>query len=124
MPAAAFTNTNEQVVSGVTLIDGELTLDFAPLVGKAQRVKLLLNDFNAPDARPARAYSFNAPPDNGITDEAQTETGSIAFELQGVAAGDYLARVQVDGAVSALQRENDNNSPAFNQFNGPKATIA
>ena len=58
-------------------------------------------EFNAPEGRPARALSFPAPKDNGIAGPA-TETASITFAFDGVAAGDYLAYVQVDGAESLL----------------------
>lgn len=80
---------------------GTLTVGFAPAVGRTQRVTLYLYERNAPEGRPARAYSFEAPRDNGIVGPG-TETAAIQFEYAGVEADDYLAFVQVDGADSAL----------------------
>ncbi len=79
----------------------KMTLGFDPPVGKTQRVTLFLYEFNAPDDRPARAYSFPAPKDNGIVGVA-SETASITFAFDGVVLGAYLAYVQVDGAESLL----------------------
>ena len=78
--------------------DVEVELD--PEVGKSQRVVLLLNEFQPPSNRPARAYTFSAPPRDKPTDP--DETSSIAIPINGVAAGTYLVRVQVDGAESPL----------------------
>jgi hypothetical protein len=121
-----FAKISETTVDGVTLVDGDLTVRFTPRVGKTQRVKLLLNEFNAPADRPARAYSFNAPQDNGIPlpPPVQNDTDTIAFELTRVAAGEYLVRAQVDGAENKLERDTNESSPTFNQYIGPKATIS
>jgi hypothetical protein len=94
--------TARDVVNSVTLCSGSLTVGFAPKVGRAQRVQLLLNEFDAPDGRPSRAHSFPAPKDNGILDPDQPDTDSFAFSISGVQAGEYLVRVQVDGAESLL----------------------
>ena len=80
-------------------------LGFTPKVDKKQRVILLLNEYDAPDMPPARAYSFYAPKDNGIANPAQEDTDSITFAVKDLLAGKYLACVQVDGAESLLQRD-------------------
>lgn len=107
----------------VKVIGGDLTVNFTPNVGKTQRVKVLLNEFNAPLDRPARAYSFNAPKDNGITVDTQTETDKIVFAIKGVIPDEYVVRVQVDGAESALERDEDKDSATYNLFIGPKVNI-
>ena len=89
------------VPAAVTVASKQITVGFTPPVGRTQRVTLFLYEFNAPDGRPARAYSFPAPQENGIAG-ALTETTSITFGFDGVAPGDYLAYVQVDGAESLL----------------------
>lgn len=110
-------------VDGTTqLITGKITVSFAPKIAKSQRVRLLLNEFEPPGTRASRGYIFNAPDQNGIPNNQQ-ETDTIEFEVKDVAGGNYLVRVQVDGAESALERETNNASPAFNQFIGPKVTI-
>jgi hypothetical protein len=95
-----------------------VTVNFTPRVGRDQRVTLFLNEFNAPDTRGARSYSFEAPSNNGIADPATADTASITFSISGVVAGDYLVRVQVDGAQSPLGHD------AAGKFDSPKITIA
>lgn len=90
------------VENGVTLFTATVTPTLAPRVGRKQRVLLLLNEFDAPNDRPARAYSFSAPLDNGIADPNQPDTDTIAFAVARVAAGTYVVRVQVDGAESPV----------------------
>ena len=71
-----------------------VTLD--PAVGPSQRAELLLNEMNAPDTRPARAYGIEAPsraPDSASTNQ-------LDFPVDTVAAGQYLVRVRIDGADS------------------------
>ena len=110
--------------NGVDFISGKLDVNFTPKVGKTQRVVLLLNEFNPPGSRPPRAYKFAAPKDNGVTDQNQNDTATIAFDINRVVAGDYLVRAQVDGAENKLEREMNESSPAFNQYTGPRAMIS
>jgi len=90
------------VVDGVDLREGTLKIDFIPDVGRDQTVVVMLNEFNPPSSRPARAYSFNAPPENGITLPGQTSTSTVPVPFKSVIAGFYLLRVRVDGAESVL----------------------
>jgi hypothetical protein len=101
------------VVNGVTYQSGALSLSFDPVVGINQQVVLLLNEKT--NTAPSRAYSFKAPPFNGITSSA-TETGLIEIPFENVATGDYLVRVQVDGAESPLDMVNG-------VYDGPTVTI-
>ena len=89
------------VVDGVTVKSGKIKVDFNPNVGKTQRVVLLLNELNPPTNSPARAYSFKAAPGNGVVDP-NTETSSVTIAFTAVIPGDYLVRVQVNGAESLL----------------------
>jgi hypothetical protein len=99
----------------VSLAAGTLAVGFNPPVGKAQRVTLYLYERDAPDTRPARAYSFPSPKDNGIAGAA-TSAASIAFAVANVVLGDYLAYVSVDGAESLL-------GLAAGKFDSPKVTV-
>ncbi|MCU0500447.1 MAG: DUF4255 domain-containing protein [Anaerolineae bacterium] len=110
-------NGSPVIVDGVTLQSATITTTFTPLVGRTQRVKLVLYEFNAPEGRPARAYAFDAPLANGIANPAQTETASIAFGVSRVFPGPYLVRVQVDGAESPLS------SDVSGRYNAPQVTI-
>lgn len=94
---------------------GTLAVTFDPPVGKRQRVVLMLNEFNAPSMRPPRAYSFETP-SRSQDSEPDTRT-SLDLPFEGVESGDYLVRVQVDGAESALEMvESD-------VYNHPQVTI-
>lgn len=106
------------ITNGITRCSAEFTVNFTPNVGKKQRVILLLNEFISTPTDSAQAYSFNAPLNNGITDPEQDETAAIAILIQGVAPGNYLLRVQVDGAESNLGT-ND-----AGLYNSPQVTIS
>lgn len=115
--AAAFVLHPTIVVPAtIAAATGVLPVSFTPAVGKAQRVTLYLHEFGAPDDRPARAYSFPAPRDNGIIGPA-TETAAIDFPFSNVVPGDYLVTGQVDGAESLLGVDGSG------QFAAPKVTI-
>ena len=104
------------------LISGTITVNFTPKVTKKQRVRLLLNEFQAPSTRAPFGYVFAAPKENGIAQNDE-ETDSVEFTVQNLAAGDYLVRVQVEGAESPLERDTNNASVTFNQFIAPRVTI-
>jgi hypothetical protein len=112
--AAPLPGASSSVVDGVTIKEGEIRIDFTPKVAKRQRVVLLLNELAPPPNRSARAYSFSAPEGNGVTN---TDTASIIIHYKTVAAGDYLVRVQVDGAESTLGVDSGG------KYSSPKLTI-
>ena len=103
------------VPGSLSLAAGTLSVGFAPEVGRVQRVTLYLYEHAAPDTRPARAYSFAAPKDNGISGAA-TATAGITFAVRDVVPGTYLAYVRVDGAESVL-------GLAAGKFDSPKVTV-
>jgi len=105
------------VVDGVTLQSADVTVHFAPRVGRQQRVTLLLNEQTVPIGRAARSYSFAAPRDNGIVSPNDPDTGTIVFAVSFVAPGTYLVRVQVDGAESPLSVD------GTGQFVSPAITL-
>lgn len=96
----------------------EIAVELSPDVGQTQRATLLLNELNPPADRAARAYSFDSAPHNSPTDPDETDT--LTFPITGVTAGDYLVRVQVDGADSPLEISANENDPAYV---GPTVTI-
>lgn len=106
-------------LDGTRSADVSVTLD--PAVGRRQRVMLLLNEFNPPPDRPARAYSFVAP-SRDRPGEPET-ANTIIIPMRGVAPGQYLVRVQVDGAHSPLEVDSTEGSPTFGQFVRPTLTI-
>ncbi|WP_414569498.1 DUF4255 domain-containing protein [Nostoc sp. CCY 9925] len=95
-----------------------VTIELTPIVGKSQRVTLLLNEWtSAANPPPAKSYSFQANSRN-------SDTKSIEFVIRDVNPGDYLVRVQVDGAESLPDVNTDSNSPNFNRYTGtPRLVI-
>jgi hypothetical protein len=103
----------------ITVALPNVTVKLTPPVAKKQRATLLLNQLNSPNPR---AYSFDAAPHNRPADPAETDT--LVFPIAGVAAGDYLVRVQVDGADSPLERDPNESDPNYDpKYIGPKVTI-
>lgn len=84
-----------------------------PKIREGQRVLLLLNEM-ATEA--PQAHTFFAPP-------TEADSESITIRTTGVKAADYLVRLQVDGAESILEVDEDPDSPTYNQYIGPKVTI-
>jgi hypothetical protein len=103
----------------ITVSATAVTVKLGPKVAKAQRASLAMNEINPPSTRAARSFSFNAAPHNKPADPAETDT--LVFPITGVPAGDYLVRVQIDGADSGLERSPDDNNPVYV---GPKVTIS
>jgi hypothetical protein len=102
-----------------------LTLTVEPPIGDTQRVVLLLNEFvplaspPAPIAGELASYSFAAPSRVPVSPPAGPagESNIITVHVSGVRAGDYLVRVQVDGAESPLGAD------AGGNYNSPLVTI-
>jgi len=112
----------QTAADGTRSADVDITLD--PPVGVAQRVVLLLNEFQAapasPPARAARAYSFIAPPRLSLQSPPANlppPQSSISVPISGVRPGAYLVRAQVDGAESPL------GANALGLFDSPQVTI-
>jgi hypothetical protein len=73
-----------------------ITAKVWPVVGRPQRVELLLNALSDPAGA---AYRFPGP--TGRPDDTDT----IVFDVPGIEPGTYLARVRVDGAESVLETD-------------------
>jgi Pvc16 N-terminal domain len=88
-----------------------VTLDVR--VGKNQRAMLLLNERSVID--PAN-YVF-------LGESRTDDRDELRFAVSELKAGEYLVRVQIDGAESTLQVEMDVNSPRFEQYIAPMLTL-
>jgi hypothetical protein len=98
----------------------DLTLQVNPAIGDAQRVVLLLNQLVSPLSPPAspQAYSFKAPPRVLVSPPGPPGAShNITIPISGVQAGNYLLRIQVDGAESPL------NADATGSFVTPQVQI-
>jgi len=94
--------------------NANVTVTVKPAMGKTQRVVLLLNELNPPSNGVTHAYNFNAPA-RDTTDPGPFP--DVTIPIKEVVPGDYLVRIQVDGAESPLKVD------ANNQFSDPKVTI-
>jgi hypothetical protein len=114
------------VGTGVSTVDGtivnliNLTLD--PPVGATQTVVLLLNQLLPPSSPPPvpLSYSFQAEPPYVLSSPPSIEpppSPNVSVPYTGVVPGNYLVRVQVDGAESILTQDANGN------FNGPQVTL-
>ncbi len=99
--------------SGDELRSADVTVTVDPKIRQGQRVILLLNE--ASDTLPA-AYTFSAGP-------LDADDNSVTIHISDVKAADYLVRMQVDGAESMLEVDEDPASSTFNHYIGPKVTI-
>jgi Pvc16 N-terminal domain len=86
----------------------EITVKFNPKVGQAQRVVLLLNQVSK-DAD----FAYTLPLDSRTED-----TDSITIPVKNIKAGNYLVRVQVDGAESPLHRNQNG------EYDSPQVEIS
>jgi len=110
------TSAVSSVVNGVTVKAGKIEVTFNPKVHAEQRLVLLLNEFQPPASRPARAYSFRAPAGNGVVSPA-VDTATVEFSYANVIPGDYLVRARVDGGESVLSLN------AAGEYALPRVTI-
>jgi hypothetical protein len=114
--------------AGTAPRSADLTLTVNPPIGDEQRVALLLNELlplssppltSPPGVAKAEAYSFIAPSRITLSPPSGPpgSINSITIPIRGVKAGDYLVRLQVDGAESPL------GSDASGQYVDPQVTI-
>lgn len=99
--------------------DGTVAADFvlqlSPPVGARQRLILLLNP--APGSAATRAHSIRAP-------SRLVDSEAPVISVTGIEPGEYLVRVQIDGAESVLAADEDPMSPTFEQYIAPLATVS
>ena len=95
-----------------------ITLNVSPPIGVDQRVVLFLNELDAPSTRPPYSYRFDVK----VTPAHPTDetVNPILIRVRDVAAGQYLVRIQVDGAESPLDVDTDPSNP---RFTTPRLTI-
>lgn len=111
--------------TGTNPRSANVNLTVKPAIGDTQRVALVLNELTPPVASPpgseviAQSYRFNAPSRIPVSPPAGPPgtSESITIPVDGVKAGKYLVRIQVDGAESPLGTD------AVGQYNSPQVTI-
>jgi hypothetical protein len=107
-------------ITGLPVTQMDITLD--PPVSSSQNVVLLLNQVPPAGSPPASplSYSFLAPPMYSLLSPPAAPpppSHVIHIPYLGVVPGQYLVRVQVDGAESLLTQDSNG------VFNGPQVTL-
>lgn len=92
----------------------DVSIVITPRVAVEQRTVLLINSVSHTGAYSFANRPLTLPP-------GQTDTDTITFPVSGVIAGQYLVRVQVDGAESPLIVDADPDNPRYTR---PQVTIA
>ena len=82
------------------LVSGDIQVQVNPVIGTKQQVSLLLINQNAIGPGPS-SYSLLAAP-------LSTASNTIIIPISGIKAGQYLVRMMVDGAESALANDQHN----------------
>jgi hypothetical protein len=127
-PSVARNNAGNFLISVSNVVPGagnlrsaDITFTTTPAVGKRQRLVLQLLERLPPADRAPRMFGVPAP---SRDQPAQPDT-AVTFTLtaSNIEAGDYVVRLQVDGAESVLVADADPDSPTFNQFIQPRVTI-
>lgn len=91
----------------------KITIQLDLIVTRTQRVILLLNERSTNNPS---AYTFQVAP-------LIRNTNSLTFAIYEVKAGEYLVRVQVDGAESLLTVDINAESPTYEQYISPTVVI-
>jgi len=109
---------------GITLSDVEeidedfcavkITVQVDLMVGADQPVFLLLNG----ESRPGHDGTHIVR-----GDRRPSPTNQLTFTLPSIRKGDYLVRVQINGAESPLEVDTSSDSPTFEQYIGPSLRI-
>lgn len=102
-----------QISDGDDLRSATLIIQVDVTVGDKQRVVLVMNERAIEHSI---AYQFEADP-------RSAETNMLTVGISCVKAGEYLLRLQIDGAETLLNVDNDPNSPTFNWYSSPKVQI-
>lgn len=95
------------------LYSANLKLKLDLKVGKRQGIYLLLNQIS--NQKP-EAYVFSAK-------RIEDDLHSISFSVQSIKPGNYLVRVQIDGAESPLKIDTNLHSSTYNEYHEPKVSI-
>ncbi|MGK7928026.1 MAG: DUF4255 domain-containing protein [Spirulina sp.] len=112
-PTIVNISLDDLVDSSAQFRRGIVTIESNLNIKPTQKVILALNESSTEDPK---AYLFEAT-------SFERETNIVSFPIQEVKAGEYLIRLQVDGAESKLERDGDPDSPTFGLFIHPILSI-
>jgi hypothetical protein len=92
----------------------QVTVHLLPDVDRRQRVELLINEYGT-EVDP-QTYHYPAEPRG-------TDSATVDFIISPEISGEFLFRVQVDGAQSPLQLDEDELSPTYHRYIQPRRSI-
>ncbi|MFV2002822.1 MAG: DUF4255 domain-containing protein, partial [Paracoccaceae bacterium] len=92
-----------------------VTILLLPDVGRRQRIVLLMNEYDV-DTDP-ESYRYPAEP-------RTVDTDTVSFVISPDITGEFLFRVQVDGAQSPLEMDENELSPSYHRYVQPRRTIS
>jgi hypothetical protein len=95
-------NVKEDPISS-GLVSASISLTVEPAIHKTQRVILLLNEITKIEGATPFSYSF--PLSMQTIHEITEPANNITVPIKGVRTGDYLLRVEIDGAQSPLHTD-------------------
>jgi Pvc16 N-terminal domain len=97
--------------------NGEIILKVDNIVTPSQRALITMNRLLTSETKDNLiSFIFSAT-------DRQTDTNELTFPFERLQPGEYLIRVQIDGADSELLVDTRPNSPTLGQFVGPKVII-
>jgi hypothetical protein len=98
-------------IKGTATLSADIKIEVDPQIQPNQRIRLLFNQFPSPAVNKPAFYSFEYGPN------ISSATKSLTIPIHGVNPGNYLVRIQVDGAESPL----DSNTEGV--YTGPKLNL-
>ncbi len=113
-PTVNSANATDVTDLGNGTVSAQIDVQVTPPVGARQRLVLLLNP--APGSAATTAHSIRAS-------SRTVDTSAPIISVNGIEPGDYLVRLQVDGAESVLVADEEPTSPTFEQYTGPIVSV-
>ena len=101
-------------------------LQLFPAIAARQRVRLFLNELlgvDVPAGATPLAYVFEAEPPPADTSQVSVVVPGVALQTPDLEPRTYLVRVQVDGAESPLEVDDDEESETFGRYLGPTVRV-
>ena len=94
---------------------GTLTITTNLAIAPQQRIVLMMNEYNLDSENPI-GYLFTSP-------TRRETTAVVTIPIREVKPGEYLIRIQIDGAESMLEVDSDPESTTYEQYIRPKVAI-
>lgn len=104
----------DDTVTGDDLLSAQIDVEVQPAIHPRQKVILLLNEWEPPSGESPASYQFWLPASELAG--AQAPVSNLSFTVSSIRPGNYLVRIQVDGAESPLFTDSDDafESPQIN----------